>query len=83
MPCRRALLIGVGGCTAWLQTPEPIVDVTIDARRPTVDAVYFGGPDQPVGRLRQLLLDRIRATPPGQSIDWATDYFLDPNSPAR
>lgn len=45
---------------------------------PTIGNVYFGGPDKPKGALRDLLLQRIRATPRGESIAWATYYFLDP-----
>jgi phosphatidylserine/phosphatidylglycerophosphate/cardiolipin synthase-like enzyme len=39
--------------------------------------VHFGGPDQPVQALRDLLVARISATPPGGTIDWATYYFRD------
>jgi hypothetical protein len=43
---------------------------------PTRD-VYFGGPDQPPGCLRDLLAERIDAVPSGGSIDWVTYYFRD------
>jgi len=39
--------------------------------------VYFGGPDQPVGYLRDMLEARIAAVPAGGSIDWVTYYFRD------
>lgn len=39
--------------------------------------IHFGGPDQPVGRLRDLLAERIEAVPAGGSIDWITYYFRD------
>jgi phosphatidylserine/phosphatidylglycerophosphate/cardiolipin synthase-like enzyme len=39
--------------------------------------VYFGGPDQPVGALRDLLAERIAQAPAGGSIDWVTYYFRD------
>ncbi len=39
--------------------------------------VYFGGPDQPVGRLRDILAERIDAVPTGGTIDWVTYYFRD------
>lgn len=39
--------------------------------------VHFGGPDRPAGALRDLLAERVAATPPGGSIDWATYYFRD------
>jgi phosphatidylserine/phosphatidylglycerophosphate/cardiolipin synthase-like enzyme len=38
---------------------------------------YFGGPDQPVGRLRDLLAEHIEAVPAGGAIDWVTYYFRD------
>lgn len=39
--------------------------------------VYFGGPDLPPRRLRNLLEERVRAVPAGGSIDWVTYYFRD------
>ncbi len=39
--------------------------------------IYFGGPDQPAGRLRDLLAEQIDAVPPGGTIDWITYYFRD------
>ena len=39
--------------------------------------IYFGGPDQPVGRLRDLLAEHIEAVPAGGAIDWVTYYFRD------
>jgi hypothetical protein len=39
--------------------------------------VHFGGPDQPARALRDLLLARIQAAPPGSQINWATYYFRD------
>lgn len=41
------------------------------------EEVHFGGPDQPVGNLRDLLAERIEAVPPGGAIDWVTYYFRD------
>jgi phosphatidylserine/phosphatidylglycerophosphate/cardiolipin synthase-like enzyme len=41
--------------------------------------IHFGGPDLPVGRLRDLLTERIGKVPPGGSIDWVTYYFRDRN----
>jgi len=38
---------------------------------------HFGGPDQPVGRLRDLLARHIEAVPAGGAIDWVTYYFRD------
>ena len=38
---------------------------------------YFGGPDQPAGRLRDLLAEHIEAVPAGGTIDWVTYYFRD------
>ena len=38
---------------------------------------YFGGPDQPAGRLRDLLAEQIEAVPAGGTIDWVTYYFRD------
>lgn len=39
--------------------------------------IYFGGPDQPPGRLRNVLAERIAAVPAGGAIDWVTYYFRD------
>ena len=39
--------------------------------------LFLGGPDQPAGRLRDLLSERVGAVPPGGSIDWVTYYFRD------
>jgi phosphatidylserine/phosphatidylglycerophosphate/cardiolipin synthase-like enzyme len=39
--------------------------------------VYFGGPDQPPGYLRDLLAEHIDAVPSGGMIDWVTYYFRD------
>ena len=39
--------------------------------------VHFGGPDRPVGHLRDLLAERIAQVPAGGSIDWVTYYFRD------
>ncbi|MGA9575166.1 MAG: phospholipase D-like domain-containing protein [Lysobacterales bacterium] len=39
--------------------------------------VHFGGPDKPVGALRNLLSDKIDAVPAGGSIEWITYYFRD------
>ena len=39
--------------------------------------VHFGGPDRPVGLLRDLLAERIALVPTGGSIDWVTYYFRD------
>ena len=39
--------------------------------------VHFGGPDRPVGVLRDLLAERVAAVPAGGSIDWVTYYFRD------
>jgi hypothetical protein len=39
--------------------------------------VHFGGPDRPVGFLRDLLAQRVAGVPAGGSIDWVTYYFRD------
>jgi phosphatidylserine/phosphatidylglycerophosphate/cardiolipin synthase-like enzyme len=39
--------------------------------------IHFGGPDQPAGRLRDLLAEHIEDVPPGGAIDWVTYYFRD------
>lgn len=39
--------------------------------------VYFGGPDQSAGYLRNVLEEHIAAVPSGGSIDWVTYYFRD------
>lgn len=71
-----ALLVGAGA-VALMTWHEPVVDVPASTREDTIGAVHFGGPDMPAQALRNLLLQRVRATPAGQSIDWATYYFLD------
>jgi len=38
---------------------------------------YFGGPDRPAGRLRDLLAERVESVPGGGAIDWVTYYFRD------
>ena len=47
--------------------------------QPATDAsqVYWGGPDLPERRLRDLLEERIHATPSGGEILWVTYYFRD------
>jgi phosphatidylserine/phosphatidylglycerophosphate/cardiolipin synthase-like enzyme len=42
-----------------------------------IGAVHFGGPDQPVGALRDVLAQRIADVPAGGCIDWVTYYFRD------
>ena len=74
--CIALVLAAFCGWLAYIQTAEPIVDVRGDGR-PTIGAVYFGGPDRPPGALRAELLRRVRQSPPGSAIDWATYYFLD------
>ena len=71
------VLLGTALWLAYLRTPEQTLDVRGGARGPTIGTVYFGGPDQPAGRLRQVLLDRIRQSPRGSTITWATYYLLD------
>lgn len=39
--------------------------------------IYFGGPDQKAGLLRDILEARVAASPPGSHIDWVTYYFRD------
>ncbi|CAN7440793.1 phospholipase D-like domain-containing protein [Phenylobacterium sp. LjRoot225] len=39
--------------------------------------LHFGGPDRPARVLRDLLLARIEAAPPGSEILWVTYYFRD------
>jgi phosphatidylserine/phosphatidylglycerophosphate/cardiolipin synthase-like enzyme len=39
--------------------------------------VHFGGPDRPIGFLRDLLAQRVALVPAGGSIDWVTYYFRD------
>lgn len=45
-------------------------------KRPSFE-IYFGGPDQPPGHLRDILAEHIAAVPSGGSIDWVTYYFRD------
>ena len=46
------------------------------AERPFCE-IFFGGPDLPAYRLRDLLAERVAAAPPGGTIDWVTYYFRD------
>jgi phosphatidylserine/phosphatidylglycerophosphate/cardiolipin synthase-like enzyme len=39
--------------------------------------IYFGGPDLPARRLRNVLAERIADVPSGGSIEWLTYYFRD------
>lgn len=39
--------------------------------------IHYGGPDKPVGALRDVLMAKIDASPPGSEIIWATYYFRD------
>ena len=72
------VLLAVAMAAIWLARPEPVVDVGGGSTTPTIGQVFFGGSGRPDGALRNLLLQQVRATPAGQSIDWATYYFLDP-----
>ena len=58
------------GAAPNLQAVQPT-----DARPAT--EIYFGGPDQPAGALRDLLKARVDAAPPGSEVTWATYYFRD------
>ena len=39
--------------------------------------IYFGGPDLPPRRLRDVLAERVAEVPTGGAIDWVTYYFRD------
>ncbi|WP_420137362.1 phospholipase D-like domain-containing protein [Sphingomonas sp.] len=71
-----ALMLGAA-FLALMSWKEPTVDVPARTTASRIGAVHFGGPGMPAQALRNLLLQRVRATPAGQSIDWATYYFLD------
>ena len=71
------LLLALAAWAAYVANSATVVDVRTRSSSPTIGAVHFGGPDQPPGKLRALLLDHVRAAPPGSAIDWATYYFLD------
>jgi len=71
------LLLALGAWAAYVTNSETVVDVRPRSSASTVGTVHFGGPDQPPGKLRSLLLQHVRAAPPGSAIDWATYYFLD------
>jgi len=43
----------------------------------SVGTAHFGGPDRPIGALRDLLRQRVAAVPAGGSIEWVTYYFRD------
>jgi phosphatidylserine/phosphatidylglycerophosphate/cardiolipin synthase-like enzyme len=45
---------------------------------PAAAILHYGGLDQPPQALRDLLLERVKAAPPGSEIAWATYYFRDP-----
>jgi hypothetical protein len=61
----------------WLaiDTP-PKIDPVTAAARPLTE-VYYGGPDQAPGALRDILKARVDAAPAGSEIIWATYYFRD------
>ena len=46
-------------------------------------ALFFGGPDKPPRRLRDLLAAMVDAQGPGEEITWATYYFRDRDLAAR
>ena len=71
-----ALLAAAGGLSLFYARADTVVSVG-PATAETIGSVHFGGPDLPPGALRDLLLRRIQASPPGSRIDWATYYFLD------
>jgi len=65
---------------ALAAAPAPLDVTRVEAPTVAVVAdsdVHFGGPDRPAGALRDLLEARIRQTPPGGEIDWATYYLRD------
>jgi phosphatidylserine/phosphatidylglycerophosphate/cardiolipin synthase-like enzyme len=72
-----AVLLVAVAVTIWLMRPDPVLDVSDRSAGPAITTIHFGGPGRPDNALRNLLLEKIRATPPQQSIDWATYYFLD------
>ena len=45
--------------------------------RPALGKAYFGGPDLPARRLRDVLEAHVAAVPGGGRIDWVTYYFRD------
>lgn len=57
-------------------TADPVRAGAGDADRDAGAEVFFGGPERP-RRLRDLLEERVRATPPGGEILWVTYYFRD------
>jgi len=59
------------GASPALHPPASVADA-----RPATE-VYYGGPDQAPGALRDLLKARVDAAPPGSEITWATYYFRD------
>ena len=62
-----------GGVTPTIHSPRWKTKL---APIPAFEA-HFGGPDQPSGRLRDLLAEYIEAVPAGGAIDWVTYYFRD------
>lgn len=62
---------------------EPVTYITPERLRKRPDCsgcmtqVFFGGPDQPSGFLRDLLARHVDAVPAGGEILWATYYFRD------
>lgn len=44
---------------------------------PHATEIYYGGPDQPAGALRDVLKAKVDAAPAGSEITWATYYFRD------
>ena len=58
--------------TPDIQSPPPPAIAA-----PHSTEIYYGGPDQPAGALRDVLKARVDAAPPGSEITWATYYFRD------
>jgi phosphatidylserine/phosphatidylglycerophosphate/cardiolipin synthase-like enzyme len=65
--------------STWGGTPHEATSQKKGAKLSPVPEyeIHFGGPDQPIGRLRDLLAEHIEAVPAGGSIDWITYYFRD------
>ena len=71
------VLLAALGAGLWLSSARRVVDVSTAASIPPVGSVHFGGPREPPGQLRNLLLTRVGAARPGSSIRFATYYFVD------
>lgn len=72
-----AVLIAIVSWNLWLSQARRVVDLSTSSEIPAIGAVHFGGPREPHGQLRDLLLAKTRSARSGSSIRIAAYYFVD------